>query len=69
MLDPASTANDPDLISDLTAIPTRRLPAAHRTPAAGPERRRGGRTAAPGSEEAELYTAFAQLLLENEELD
>jgi hypothetical protein len=30
---------------------------------------RSGRAAAPGSEEDELYTAFAQLLLEDEELD
>lgn len=45
--------------------------------AAAPERRSGprrkpgrsGRPVAPGSEEAELYTAFAQLLLEDEELD
>ena len=30
---------------------------------------RGGRAPAPGSEEVELYSAFAQLLLEDEELD
>lgn len=30
---------------------------------------RSGRAPAPGSVEAELYTAFAQLLLEDEELD
>ena len=30
---------------------------------------RSGRAVAAGSEEAELYTAFAQLLLEDEELD
>jgi hypothetical protein len=46
-----------------------RGPSPRRTPAAGQGRRRGGRAAAPGSEEAELYTAFAQLLLEDEELD
>ena len=40
-----------------------------RAPTAGQGRRRGGRAAVPGSEEAELYTAFAQLLLEDEELD
>lgn len=55
-------------------------PAAGRTTAALPAggRRRGGtgqkpgrssRAPMPGSEEAELYTAFAQLLLEDEELD
>lgn len=31
--------------------------------------RSGGRSAAAASEEAELYTAFAQLLLEDEDLD
>jgi hypothetical protein len=49
--------------------PTPPGPSPRRTQAAGQGRRRGGRAAAPGSEEAELYTAFAQLLLEDEELD
>ena len=35
----------------------------------GPQPGRSGRTPAAGSEDAELYTAFAQLLLEDEELD
>ena len=35
----------------------------------GPQPGRSGRAPAVGSEEAELYTAFAQLLLEDEELD
>lgn len=46
-------------------------PEPRRTPAQASRQGRGhgGRAAAPGSEEAELYTAFAQLLLEDEELD
>jgi len=50
-------------------------PAAAQSPAgrrsSDPRQKPGrvGRSMAPGSEEAELYTAFAQLLLEDEELD
>ena len=42
---------------------------ASRRPPSRQGRGRAARAAAPGSEEAELYTAFAQLLLEDEELD
>lgn len=51
-------------------------PLASAQPAAGRRRKgtgqtpaRSGRAGAAGSEETELYTAFAQLLLEDEELD
>lgn len=47
-------------------------PAARRRPVPGRGRTAAGRAArsiAPGSEEAELYTAFAQLLLEDDEVD
>lgn len=59
----AATA-PPGAASAATAA-TRHQPSGRRSSPAG----RAGRGAAPGSEEAELYTAFAQLLLEDEELD
>lgn len=70
-------------LSRRTALPAEPAASASRAPSPSPEpsasagrrsaplRRpgRSGRPLPPGSEEAELYTAFAQLLLEDEELD
>lgn len=55
-----------------TAAAAAQSPAARRRPVSGRGRTAAGRAArpmAPGSEEAELYTAFAQLLLEDDEVD
>ena len=53
------------------AGPTASAPSAsgRRRQGTGQTPARSGRAPVPGSEEAELYTAFAQLLLEDEELD
>ena len=59
----AGTAQAP--AAGAAAAPPPRQPSARGRRGTG----RSGRAVAAGSEEAELYTAFAQLLLEDEELD